>query len=131
MTKNTRGPAPWEKSTCRVPMFFGYGGPAGHCDAPAFGPQLPERFYNQLGLLRNGWTGRQMNPWPYCYGHACPAHHGPQEGEPIIFQDGNGEDGREMFCVVMPGFVNLQESHAEFDQDPRKAVRRLAERNKP
>jgi hypothetical protein len=117
--------APWEQSTCRVPMFFGWGGPAGHCDKQAFGPQLPEKFYNYNWNRRDGWTGRLIDPWAYCYGHACPAHHGPKEGDPIIFQDGTGKDGKPMYCVVMPGFVNLQESRAEFDQDPRKAVKRL------
>lgn len=117
--------APWEKSTCRVPMFMGMGTPAGFCGDTAYGPQLPQRFFDPLGLLRDGWTGQQLNLWPYCSGHACPAHHGPKEGEPIIFQDGTGQNGRPMYCAVMPGFVNLQESHAEFDQDPRKAVARL------
>lgn len=123
--------ASWEKSTCRVPMFSGMGYPDGFCDKPAFGPQLPEQFYNLYSGRRDGYTGRLLNPWPYCSGHACPTHHGPSEGEPIIFQDGTGEDGRPMYCAVMPGFVNLQESEAEFDQDPRKAVKRLVERASP
>lgn len=107
------------------------GSPAGYCGKPAFGLQLPERFYNPYHGMRDGWTGTMINPWPYVPGHACPAHHGPKEGEPIIFQDGTGPNGRPMYCVVMPGFVNLQESHAEFDQDPRKAVARLSKKVRP
>lgn len=114
---------PWEKSTCCCPMWMA-GLPAGYCGEPAFGPQLPEAFYNWRRIVVQN-TGQIINGWPHVYGHACPVHQGPAEGEPIIFRDGTGANGKPMYCAVMPGFVDLQESHAEFDQDPRKAVARL------
>ena len=117
--------APWETSTCRCPMFSGMGGPAGFCDKPAFGPQYPEEFFNPFWRRRDAYTGRLLSYWPFITGHACPQHHGPKEGDPIIFEDGHTDQGRPMYCAVMPGFVNLQESRAEFDADPCKAIARL------
>lgn len=105
-------PAPWEGGKCQVPMWMG-GAPSGHCGEQAFGPQLPER------LLSETRGGRD---WPYCYGPCCPKHGGPRTGEPIVFQDGLTPEGRPMWCAVMPGFVNLQESAAGFSGSPVKAV---------
>jgi hypothetical protein len=107
---------PWEPSKCRVPMWMG-GCPSGHCDAPAFGPQYPLAYIKHLKY----WADRPA----YCFGHACPDHDGPKEGDPIIFEDGTTPEGRQMWCAVMPGFVNLQESPAGFSGDPAKAVANL------
>ena len=92
-------------------MFSG-GSPAGFCDKPAFGHQLPWQ------VLRHE---RGMTNPPYCHGHCCPAHGGPGEGDTIFFVDGHGEDGRPMWCAVMPGFVDLQESEAGFSTNPHEA----------
>ncbi|KKC39548.1 hypothetical protein WH87_04990 [Devosia epidermidihirudinis] len=52
-------------------------------------------------------------------------HGGPAEGQPIVFQDGYTEKGRPMYCAVMPGFINLQESPAGFSGDGRTAIANL------
>lgn len=116
-TKSVQGrkPAPWDQSTCNVPMWMG-GSPAGHCDAPAYGHQLPERYLADV----RGWT-RPL----YCFGHACPAHGGPKADEIRIFQDGLTEGGRPMWCAVMPDFINLHESPAGFDSNPVEAAANL------
>lgn len=105
--------AAWEKGRCTVPMFSGMGFPDGYCDKPANGPQLPE------ALLRQQ---RSMQRAPYCPGHCCPDHGGPRDGEPIVFQDGLTEQGRPMWCAVMPDFKDLQASEAGFSGDPNKAI---------
>lgn len=110
MSKDAK--APWQGGKCRAPMWMG-GAPFGHCDEHAEGPQLPAR------LLYETRGGRD---WPYCYGPCCPKHGGPRIGEPIVFQDGLTPDGRPMWCAVMPGFVDLQESEAGFDSNPVMAV---------
>lgn len=107
---------PWEPSKCRVPMWMG-GCPSGHCDAPAFGPQYPVAYIKHLKY----WADRPA----YCFGHACPDHDGPKEGDPIIFEDGTTPEGRQMWCAVMPGFINLQESPAGFSGNPVLAVKNL------
>lgn len=107
----------WDGGKCRVPMWC-VGTPAGFCDKPAFGPQLPRK----LLLLNRGWHRGEA---PYCFGPCCPDHGGPREGEPILFQDGYTEEGRPMWCAVMPGFENLQESPAGFDGDPDRAIAAL------
>lgn len=110
---------PWEVSTCRVPMWMG-GCPSGHCGEEAFGHQLPRK------LLAHK-DGRYLFERPaYCFGHCCPAHGGPKQGDPIIFQDGLTPQGRPMYCAVMPGFINLQESPAGFSGDPIEAVALLS-----
>jgi hypothetical protein len=96
-------------------MFSG-GGPAGFCGEPSRGPQLPSL------LLQETRAG--FRP-PYCYGPCCQKHGGPAEGEPIVFQDGLTPEGRPMWCAVMPGFINLQESEAAFDGNPVRAVAKL------
>ena len=111
-------PAAWEGGKCRVPMWMG-GMPAGHCDEPAFGPQYPRAY-----LARTNPRYLLDSP-TYCVGPCCPAHGGPAEGEPIIFQDGWTEKGRPMWCAVMPGFINLQESAAAFSGDPIEAAAEL------
>lgn len=108
----------WEEGKCRVPMWM-MGLPAGFCGERAFGPQLPrpvlaQRDYRYL-----------LDYPPHCHGHCCPSHGGPKEGDPIIFQDGLTEEGRPMYCAVMPGFVNLQESPAGFSGNPFEALRNL------
>lgn len=108
--------APWEIGKCRVPMWMG-GCPAGFCDEKAYGPQYPEKYIKYL----RDWAGRPA----YCSGHACPRHDGPKEGDPIIFQDGLTPEGRPMWCAVMPGFINLQESSAGFSGNPIAAVENL------
>lgn len=99
--------AAWEESTCRVPMWMG-GSPSGFCGNKAFGPQLP------FPILFHE-RGKRREDVPYCFGHCCPAHGGPKEGEPIIFKDGTTPEGLTMWCAVYPGFENLQESPAGFD----------------
>lgn len=112
-------PAPWEPSKCRVPMWMG-GCPAGFCDEPAFGHQLPsEILYRERSFGPN-------NRVPYCFGHCCPGHGGPRENEPRFFTDGNTPQGYQMWCAVNPDFVNLQESPAGFDGNPFRARELLA-----
>lgn len=108
-------PDPWLGGSCRVPMWSS-GGPAGFCDDAAYGPQLPSR------LLQDIRPGANE---PYCFGPCCPRHGGPAKGEPIVFQDGLTPQGRPMWCAVMPGFINLQESHAGFSGNPVQAVANL------
>lgn len=104
----------WSGGKCRVPMWMG-GCPSGFCGEPANGPQLP---YEALNWER-GW---QRGDAPYCFGPCCPNHGGPKAGEPILFMDGYTEQGRPMWCAVMPDFKNLQESPAGFDGNPNRAV---------
>lgn len=105
----------WEGGKCCVPMWAS-GSPSGHCGEPAFGPQYPDR------LLQETRCGFDR---PYCYGPCCPKHGGPRPGEPIVFRDGSTPKGRPMWCAVMPGFINLQESAASFSADPVRAVAAL------
>lgn len=107
--------APWESGECRVPMWMG-GCPSGHCGEPAFGHQYPVAYIKHLTCR----TDR-----PYCLGHACAAHGGPEAGAPIIFEDGYTPEGRQMWCAVMPGFINLQESNSGFSVNPVIAVKNL------
>lgn len=74
-------------------------------------------------LLQRGWGDRDI---PYCLGPCCPKHGGPKAGEPILFVDGYGNDGRPMWCAVMPDFINLQESPAAFHGDSMAALSALA-----
>ncbi len=108
----------WSGGRCRVPMWMG-GGPAGFCCEPAFGPQYPREYLASI----DGYY--MFNRPPYCFGPCCPMHGGPKDGEPILFQDGYTEAGRPMWCAVMPGFENLQESPAGFDGNPIVAVANL------
>ena len=108
-------PAPWQEGRCRRPMWMG-GLPAGLCGEPAHGHQLPERYLREV----RGWVDV-----PYCHGHACPKHGGPRQDDPRIFEDGLTPEGRSMWCAVMPDFINLQESAAGFDGNPRIAVEKL------
>lgn len=115
----TKKDLPWEGGKCRVAMWQA-GCPAGLCGEAALGPQLPR----ELLASRNRYL---FDRPPLCVGPCCPNHGGPNEGEPILFQDGLTDEGRRMWCAVMPGFVNLQESPAGFDGDGRVAVRKLHE----
>ncbi|MDG4675820.1 hypothetical protein P9A16_32480 [Shinella sp. 838] len=110
--------APWEGGRCRVPMWMG-GSPSGFCAEEAFGPQYPRQYLahkNPRYLLDNP---------PYCFGPCCPTHGGPKSDEPIIFQDGLTKTGRPMWCAVMPGFIDLQESEAGFSGNSVAAVDEL------
>lgn len=110
--------AAWDGGKCRVPMWMA-GSPAGFCGEEAFGPQLPREV-----LARK--DGRYLFDRPaYCHGPCCPNHGGPAKGEPIVFQDGVTAAGRPMWCAVMPGFVDLQESEAGFDGDANQAIAKL------
>lgn len=110
--------APWKGGKCCVPMWMG-GGPAGFCAEEAFGPQYPRQYLAHQ-------NPRYLSDHPaYCFGPCCPVHGGPKADEPIIFQDGLTSEGRPMWCAVMPGFVDLQESEAGFSGDPIKAVANL------
>lgn len=100
---------------CRRPMWIG-GSPAGFCDQPAFGPQLP------LEVLQET---RARYDRPYCFGPCCPTHGGPKDGDPIVFEDGLTAHGRPMYCAVMPGFRNLQEDPAGFDGNGNVAINKL------
>lgn len=108
----------WSGGKCRVPMWMG-GCPSGHCGNEAFGPQYPREY------LATKKARYMFDHPPYCHGPCCPSHGGPETGEPIIFQDGYTDKGRPMWCAVMPGFVNLQESEAGFHGNPIIAVREL------
>ena len=101
---------------CRVPMWWGCGMPAGHCGEPAHGPQLPREVL---------WQKRGIRDPAFCHGPCCPEHGGPADGEPIVFQGGWTEQGRPMWCAVMPGFRNLQEDAAGFDGDGNRAIAKL------
>jgi len=95
-------------------MWMG-GCPAGFCDKPAFGHQLPhDILYRERGYSPHDRV-------PYCHGHACPNHGGPRETEPRIFADGCTPEGRQMWCAVNPDFENLQESPAGFHGNPFRA----------
>lgn len=109
-------PAAWQESRCRAPMWMG-GSPAGLCGGKAHGHQLPRQYLQET----------RYRDAPYCFGHACPAHGGPQETEVRVFQDGYTEGGRPMWCAVMPDFIDLQQSPAGFDGNPMRAVAKLRE----
>ena len=61
---------------CSVPMWSGLGVPAGFCDKPAFGKQVPCKMY------RDAYTGELCRfdgkRSGYIPGLACPAHGGPE-----------------------------------------------------
>src|SRR4030042_3285308 len=79
MSENKTTVPAWAGGKCRVPMWF-LGGPAGYCDNHSFGPKYPIDYLTAIGVPRDRI--------PYCHGPCCPAHFGPQEGHPVIFQDG-------------------------------------------
>lgn len=110
---------PWSGGKCCTPMWLG-GIPSAFCAEEAFGPQYPREY-----LMRVVSTRYEVGNLPYCFGPCCPKHGGPNKGGPIIFQDGTTEQGRPMWCAVMPDFVDLQESEAGFSGDPVKAVEKL------
>lgn len=120
MGESKRTPGPWGGGSCRVPMWLG-GSPAGFCAEEAFGPQYPRQY------LAHENVRYLIDRPPYCFGPCCPKHGGPKGDEPIIFQDGLTDDGRPMWCAVMPGFINLQESEAGFSGNPVAAVQNLRE----
>lgn len=109
----------WDGGKCRVPMWMA-GFPAGFCDVPANGPQLPM----EVLFWSRAWRAEDR---PYCFGPCCPNHGGPKDGEPIVFQDGYTEKGRQMWCAVMPDFEDLQISPAGFSGNGNEAIRLLRE----
>ena len=108
---------------CRVPMSFGWGGPAGFCGNPAFGVHI------EGPTFRDGWTGevrRTDGKWGgYVHGPCCPRHSGPEEVGPRVFQDGLTSSGHPMWCAVYEDFENLQESPACFHAKPWVAIQQL------
>lgn len=54
---------------------------------------------------------------------------GPKEAQTRTYTDGTDGRGNPMHCAVFLDFENLQESPAEFDIDPAKAVARLKARS--
>ena len=114
----------WQGGKCRVPQFWGWGAPAGHCGEAAFGEQLPEAILvRERGFAP--YRAQYGNRIPFCCGPCCPNHGGPKEGEPLFFQDGWTNDGRPMWCAVYPDFENLQESPAGFSGNPFEAREKL------
>lgn len=114
---------------CRVPMWM-MGFPAGFCDKPAYGDQLP------FEVLRHDQACRYWNRTdaPYCVGPCCPDHGGPRADEIRIFHDGYSERGQRLWCAVMPDFQNLQESPAAFSVNPlaaRAELKRLVSAGGP
>lgn len=111
---------------CRVPMWSG-GLPAGYCDKPAYGE------YIEGETFKDAWTGevRRFDGVyrGYVSGPCCPDHGGPQKTGPRVFQDGNTENGRPMWCAVYEDFVNLQESPAEFHPKPWIAIKMLIDKH--
>ena len=66
---------------CSVPMWMG-GCPAGFCDEPAYGKQLPNQtVYGDYGPGYRGgrWLAGGVFTPGYCSGLACPNHGGPQQ----------------------------------------------------
>lgn len=102
-------------SKCTVPMFS-MGSPSGFCGEVTYGSQLPAAYLKETRYMQNV---------PYCTGAACVNHGGPDANEVLIYADGVGDDGRRMWCAVMPDFINLQESPAGFDGNPMIAVEKL------
>jgi hypothetical protein len=105
---------------CSVPMWSAYG-PDGFCDQPAWGEQYSERepSRGQSGKhAPHHWPQRDRNGFypshlihlrpPIAHGLCCKAHGGPGPDDIRFARDG------DMWCAFMPGFVNLQESHAGF-----------------
>jgi hypothetical protein len=91
---------------CSVPMWSN-GMPAGFCDAPAYGVQEP-------GQQRYGEYSAAWGKWfdGYCPGLACHDHGGPKSR---VYKAG------DVFCAVLPEFINLQESLAGFGDTPEAA----------
>ncbi len=94
---NTRG-----IGKCSVPMWSGYGMPAGFCDKEAYGNPVRE-----IGRYQDG----RFIP-KYVPALACPDHGGPDSR---VYLDGNA------WCAVRFDFINLQESPAGFGSTPEAA----------
>lgn len=90
---------------CSVPMWS-MGIPAGFCDRPAYGKQIPKEKWPFGDLQYDG----------YVPGLACPGHGGPRTR---VFKDGN------KWCAVYPDFINIQESKCAFGDDPEQARKAL------
>ncbi len=87
---------------CSVPMWSGYGMPAGFCDKDAYGEPV-----FSIGHWEDGRFIAKYVPFL-----ACPNHGGPKTR---VYLDG------DMWCAVHPDFVNLQESDAGFGDTPTAA----------
>jgi hypothetical protein len=88
---------------CSVPMWS-MGGPAGFCDEAAYGKRTPTKIYRRWDGHEYAEDGKYAG---YVPALACPGHGGPPSR---VFKDGN------MWCAVMPDFINLQESPAGFGE---------------
>ncbi len=108
---------------CSVPMWDGFGFPAGVCGADAHG------IYIDGPTFRDAYTGevRRMDGKFRSHGAGlhCPRHGGPEPTGPRVFVDGATKEGRPMYCAVMHDFENLQESPAGFDGRPWVAIEKL------
>lgn len=113
-------------SRCSVPMWMA-GCPAGRCGEPAYGVFIPGETF------RDGWTGEVRRLDGKYNGYvpdlACPAHGGPKETGPRIFEDGTDAAGRRMWCAVYEDFENLQESPAEFSTKAWVAIEALLKKH--
>jgi hypothetical protein len=100
---------------CSVPMWSGYGDPAGCCDKPAFG----ERPEGKTHTRYDGFEWRDDGLYAgYVPGLACPIHGGPK----IRYcMDGN------MWMASRHDFINLQESWAGFGETKELALANLIE----
>lgn len=118
-----------EPGTCGVPLWYGYGGPAGLCGNTAYGTYIdgPSFWNASAGSITR-------NDHKYHGGHhsglACPNHSGPEKVGPRVFVDGTDGKGLDMYCAVYEDFENLQESPAEFHVKPWVAIKSL-ETNHP
>lgn len=97
---------------CSVPMWSG-GGPAGFCDAPAYGRRMPTTWRRDASGRQYPEDGRYSG---YVPALACPHHGGPQVR---TFKDGAA------WCAVHPDFTNLQESDAGFGDTPEQSIKSL------
>ena len=95
------------RGKCSVPMWGGSGGPAGFCDAPAFGEPPPSLM---VWSSAQQMTVRADGRYPgYVPGLACPGHGGP---DTRVFRDGDA------WCAVRSDFIDLQTSPAGFGASP-------------
>lgn len=102
------------RGLCSVPMWSGFGGDAGFCDKEAYGEREPTKIHRRW----DGYVYADDLRYPGYVPHlACPDHGGPRTR---VFRDGN------MWCAVMPDFINLQESPAGFGETPALAREELA-----
>ena len=99
---------------CSVPMWSGYGGPAGFCDEEAFGEQYAEGTRHAPPWWsprdRNGYLLRPDHRAPFAPALCCKRHGGPGPNDIRFIRDGN------VWCAFMADFINLAESVAGFGE---------------